>query len=257
MPSIPNPDFSGYRIPVQGDSPALFTRYCMVSALNGQKLLVFGGSQQDQVNRNIAIFDTVTNTWSHGTPSPDARQDMACASAGDYFLLWGGSNTPTGVNTPGDILFYNIKANNWTNQADIAPPVSTTTSTATGSASSAPSTGTPDSVTPASKSNAAAIGGGIAGLLLIVIILGFFLVRRRRQAAAKKAQSVDAAFGDTTDLSGDKPMPPSPSISPHHNSPHGDTVSTYNDPSSEYDENGKIEANIVGGPQKYPLDNEG
>ena len=56
-------------------------------------MVVFGGRMetQDPVG-DLHILDVTTTpyTWSSGTSATQGRAGMACASAGNYFVAWGG-----------------------------------------------------------------------------------------------------------------------------------------------------------------------
>ncbi|KAF9915338.1 hypothetical protein FBU30_002052, partial [Linnemannia zychae] len=55
-------------------------------------LLLFGGlDESNTTTGQIYIYDIPTNTWKRGTPSKLTQAKMACATAGDYFVVWGGS----------------------------------------------------------------------------------------------------------------------------------------------------------------------
>lgn len=62
-------------------------------SLVGDKLIVFGGtSNKAYMNSDIFILDTNTNLWSKGAKPSRIRQGMACATGGDYFVVWSGNN---------------------------------------------------------------------------------------------------------------------------------------------------------------------
>ncbi|KAF9094013.1 hypothetical protein BGX23_002638 [Mortierella sp. AD031] len=223
----------------------------IVESLGGQKLVVFGGWMGSQIGSNIYIFDIVTYTWTIGAIAPDVRVEIACASVGDYFLFWGGSDRLD--SSPADIVFYNIKTDKWVKQTEIAPPANTSTeivpsstSSTTGSRGSI-NTGTPDT-TLAPKSNTAAIGGGIAGAIVVTVaIVGFLFVRRRHrtQAGTKRDGSPDIV---AVALPENKSYTP---LSPTHTSPRR-TSNSYVGSSVE-------KAHAVGNPQMptTPPANEG
>ncbi|KAF9090814.1 hypothetical protein BGX29_011278, partial [Mortierella sp. GBA35] len=154
--------------------------------------------------------------WTVGAIAPEIRDEMACTTAGDYFLFWGGSDHLFG--SPADIVFYNVRIDKWVKQTDIAPPANTSIGTVP--SSTGISTGTPDT-TLALKSNAAAIGGGIAGAVVVTVaIVGFLLVRRRRhrtQAGTKRDGSPDIVTVAFPDGKSDTP-PSSTHTSPRRTS---------------------------------------
>ncbi|KAG0220442.1 hypothetical protein BGX33_000117, partial [Mortierella sp. NVP41] len=118
-----------------------------------------------------------------------------------------------GNSSPAEISFYNVRTDKWVKQADIAPPSANTTSTGsaapgatstTGSGSITTATSLPETDLPASKSNAAAIGGGVAGVAIVVAFIGFLFFRRHKQAGgSKRAGSQDIPLNGTAVLPGD------------------------------------------------------
>src|SRR5690242_8887208 len=44
------------------------------------------------MNSDIFILDTNTNLWSKGNKPSSIRQGMACATGGDYFVVWSGND---------------------------------------------------------------------------------------------------------------------------------------------------------------------
>ncbi|KAF9083207.1 hypothetical protein BGX29_003326 [Mortierella sp. GBA35] len=187
--------------------------------------------------RRMLVYDPDGNVCS-GLPMPST-------SSGDYRVAWSDSKqtiylfgttaTPTPgpslwefqfatknwkqivewidrlSGSPADIVFYNVRADKWVKQTDIAPPASTSIGTVPSSTSSTTgsgggiSTGTPDT-TLAPKSNVAAIGGGIAGAVVVTVAIVVFLFVRRRyrtQAGTKHKGSPDVVVttfpGGTSD----------------------------------------------------------
>lgn len=180
---------------MKGHPPTALTfSSCLVSALGGQKLLLFGGDNLGKATGDMFIFDTVNYNWTKAATSPNVRTEMACASAGEYFVAWGGMLGDEEQVYPPEILFYNFKHDKWLNQTDIAPPLSATISapvspTSTGSESA--NTGLPGAEKPTSK-NGAVIGGGVAaGVVVIATIIGFLLYRRRTKQARVKRDPQD------------------------------------------------------------------
>ncbi|KAF9142641.1 hypothetical protein BG015_000718 [Linnemannia schmuckeri] len=169
---------------------------CMASAYGGRKLILFGGTTAEGLRHgNTYIFDTTTNTWTTGATSPNPRSEMACATAGDYFVAWGGYENSAGEIYPAEILFYDIKNDKWVNRTDIVPPPVTPTlsvpvASGTSAGSGSANTGLPNTDTSSTSKNTAAVfGGGVAAgvVLITAIIIGFiFLRRRRRNAKAKR-----------------------------------------------------------------------
>ncbi|KAF9917668.1 hypothetical protein FBU30_000632, partial [Linnemannia zychae] len=133
---------------------------CMV--IVNDILLLFGGLNESNTTTNqIYIYNIPTSTWRRGAPSMLTRAKMACATAGDYFVVWGGySNGTEPVNT----LFYNFKKDIWiTNSGNN-------------------STDLPNVGAETSKSSKSAIiGGSIAAIVVVGAIIGFIFFRHRRR----------------------------------------------------------------------------
>ncbi|KAF9125743.1 hypothetical protein BGW39_007193 [Mortierella sp. 14UC] len=102
------------KLTMHGDGPAILSDSCMISAFGGQKLLLFGGANSaNATTGDIFIFDTATYTWTKMVTSESPRGGMACASAADYMVVWGGYNDRTKLLPLGEFLFYNIKTDKW------------------------------------------------------------------------------------------------------------------------------------------------
>ncbi|KAG9071487.1 hypothetical protein KI688_005699 [Linnemannia hyalina] len=181
---------------VDGTKNAPYTdivEHCMVPALNGTKMVMFGGKQatDNLPISGIYILDTNTMGWKTGTAAPaqEARRSMACTVSGDYFIAWGGTNGTVMGPKP---LVYNMKTDQWVDQF-LAPggsgvPPSEGTNTGV-----PPSEGTNTGVPPPEGTNIGAIAGGVAGaVVLIAIVLGFVLYRRRQQRNAKKSNDTES-----------------------------------------------------------------
>ncbi|KAF9550912.1 hypothetical protein EC957_011459 [Mortierella hygrophila] len=145
--------------------------YMLGTMAVGDKFIVFGGtSNQAYMNSDIFIFDTNTNLWSKGAKPSRIRQGMACATGGDYFIVWSGNDNGYVDGRPSaDTLFYNIKTNKWVDE----------NSTPSGSGNN-PSTSN-DSASKSSGISAFTIGQIIAGIVVVVFIVGFLIFRRRRR----------------------------------------------------------------------------
>ncbi|KAK3847755.1 MAG: hypothetical protein J3R72DRAFT_485402 [Linnemannia gamsii] len=112
---------------------------------------------------DIFVFDIATYTWAKLLTSPNPRGGMACASAGDFIVAWRGYNDRTKLIPVDDLLFYNMKTDNWFIQSDISPPVSGT-----------------DMST--SKNNGTAIGGGVSAVIILAVVAGLMFYRTHKQA---------------------------------------------------------------------------
>ncbi|KAF9362665.1 hypothetical protein BGX34_005730 [Mortierella sp. NVP85] len=125
-PLTPNPNLFEYnpkdgawsRLTTEGDSPGDVSDHCMVSALNGTKMVLFGGRPVNgPLSRSIFILDVETLRWQKGVdldPSL-ARTGMACTMAGASFVAWGGDNNWTNLAQLTVPVIYDIKSQKWTN----------------------------------------------------------------------------------------------------------------------------------------------
>ncbi|KAF9541120.1 hypothetical protein EC957_003401 [Mortierella hygrophila] len=101
-----------------GSVPPHLSEMCMVSASYGNKMLVFGGGFNGSEVGTLYILDVPTMTWTRG-PSSQPRKGMACAVAGDNFVVWGGiswNNSGAFVPLPPTPIVYNINSGQWTTQ---------------------------------------------------------------------------------------------------------------------------------------------
>ncbi|KAF9282511.1 hypothetical protein BGZ88_011003 [Linnemannia elongata] len=156
-------------IPMQGELMPLFNGSCMVST--GNKLIVFGGTSKDAgMNSDIFILDTNTNLWSKGSKPSSIRQGMACATGGDYFVVWSGNDNGYVDGKPqASTLFYNIKTNKWIDENSIPSDSGNNPGTSN------------DSASKSSGMSAFTIGKIIAGVVVIAVIVWFLIHRHRRR----------------------------------------------------------------------------
>ncbi|KAK5823558.1 hypothetical protein F5H01DRAFT_410381 [Linnemannia elongata] len=101
-----------------GSIPPHLSEMCMVSAYSGNKMLVFGGGVNGSEVGTLYILDVPTMTWTRG-PSSQPRKGMACAVAGNNFVVWGGiswNNSGEFVSLPSTPTVYNINTGQWTPQ---------------------------------------------------------------------------------------------------------------------------------------------
>ncbi|OAQ22198.1 hypothetical protein K457DRAFT_37218 [Linnemannia elongata AG-77] len=191
-----------------GSVPPQLSNSCMVSAYDGAKMIVFGGTVIGKIYGSLYILDVPTMTWSLG-PSSQPRMAMSCSVSGDNFIVWGGVSWNESAKTvllPATPVIYNMYSAQWkTNfisKQDTAPRlVPTTPPSSTGSGESGgggtetgvviggtvtgPS-GVENPVTAAPKSNNAAIIGGSASagivIVSIAVMVGVVVIRRRRNS---------------------------------------------------------------------------
>ncbi|KAG0271229.1 Acyl-CoA-binding domain-containing protein 5 [Linnemannia exigua] len=114
----------------QGQQPPALTGHCMVSALGGSKMVLYGGSLIDSgstLQGDVYLLDIATLTWTKG-PVPNSsqlRRDMACTAAGSNFVVWGGLSLNRQYMS---MAVFDLRTNEWTTQfvLDTPPPSSTT-----------------------------------------------------------------------------------------------------------------------------------
>ncbi|KAF8929135.1 hypothetical protein BGZ47_001243, partial [Haplosporangium gracile] len=105
---------SWIRLTTSGPSPGPVMFHCMGSAYGGKKMVVFGGEFYLQRPRgSIYILDVPTMTWTQGPDidNPLNRSSAACTVAGDNFVVWGGKNSSSMLDST---VIFNIKDNVWT-----------------------------------------------------------------------------------------------------------------------------------------------
>ncbi|KAF9099578.1 hypothetical protein BGX29_007038 [Mortierella sp. GBA35] len=185
-----NPSTNAWRsLTTTGTVAPLLRSSCMVSAYNGNKMVLFGGNPPGgYAVSTIYILDIQTMSWTQGESADPAerRGRMVCAVSGDNFIVWGGVQTDAagarGVN--GTPLIYNLKTLQWTKQfvRDGA-------------------TGTPrkDGSGTGGSSNIGAIAGGAAAGVIVIAAIGVFLFRRNRQRQhyqKQQQQDSDRSLGN-------------------------------------------------------------
>ncbi|KAF9335064.1 hypothetical protein BG006_000929 [Podila minutissima] len=165
-----SPTGSGWSIPpTKGDVPTPRRSHCMVSADNGNKMILFGGltEQSNSVLSDVYVYDVASYTWTKGTDAgpSSARAEMACAVNKDLLVVWGGGGVNT-VLTSAVTVVYNWKQDEW--QTSYSPIES-------------PSGGNDDNGGGGGgKSNTGAIIGGIVGGVVVIALIGFFIYRKMK-----------------------------------------------------------------------------
>ncbi|KAF9905704.1 hypothetical protein EC991_001378 [Linnemannia zychae] len=175
-------------------------------AYGGRKIIIAGGQSGFDTIPGVFVIDAATLTWSEGPPVANGRGGMACATAGDYLVMYGGAENFQNTKAPVGTIFYNLKTNTWgdpiPNPVTTAPPGATSmppsgprTSSGSGGIG-AGSTDIPAVPPPPSTNNAGAIGGGVAGGVVVIGIIGFVFIRRRKQQN-QQATSTDVDMPDS------------------------------------------------------------
>ncbi|KAF9120905.1 hypothetical protein BGX30_002890 [Mortierella sp. GBA39] len=199
------------------------------NAYNGTKMILFGGDGSGPSVASLSILDIPTMTWTIGKDAPDARSEMACAVAGDNFVVWGGYKEMLSVDSvaaPTTPLIFNIKTGKWTekfvrgangNKTEGAPGGVPGTGTGGGSGSGSGGSGSGGGsvggdVSPIdggsssigsgeivggggiSTTSGAAIGGGVAVGVGVLAGIIFLFIQRRRQRSTKDFEMVSPSL---------------------------------------------------------------
>ncbi|KAF9123087.1 Multiple epidermal growth factor-like domains protein 8 [Mortierella sp. 14UC] len=181
-----------------GLNPPFVEAPCIVPAYEGTKVILFGGLRaNDTTIADIYILDVPSLKWTKGRSAPGTRVSMACAVAGDNFIVWGGESKPENKAAPlGTPMIYNINTGQWVQKyvrgssykSSSAPsPLPTSELNPPGDAEGeAGGTGAGGN----SKGvNGAAIGGGVAGAAVVIAAIAFLFVRRRRHNQSKDSNT--------------------------------------------------------------------
>ncbi|KAF9541110.1 hypothetical protein EC957_003391 [Mortierella hygrophila] len=203
--------------------------YSFVWSYNGTKMILFGGDGSGPSVASLSILDIPTMTWTVGKDAPDARSEMACAVAGDNFVVWGGYKEMLSVDSvavPITPLIFNIKTGKWTekfvrgangNKTEGAPGGVPGTGTGGGSGSGSGGSGSESGpvgggVSPIAgggsntgsgeivggggitTTSGAAIGGGVAVGVGVLAGIIFLFVQRRRQRSTKDFEMVSPSL---------------------------------------------------------------
>ncbi|KAF9905010.1 hypothetical protein EC991_002073 [Linnemannia zychae] len=163
--------------PTEGQAPPALKEHCMVSALGGSKMVLYGGTLIDTNNTlqgDIYILDIATLTWTKG-PVPSSsqrRRNMACTVAGNNFVVWGGQSlSGEFMNT----TVYDLQSNQWTTQFSLSSPPSFVMQAATSDKSS---------ITRADTDRGRTIGiiVGVTASVAFLIIVGciWYCLRRSK-----------------------------------------------------------------------------
>jgi N-acetylneuraminic acid mutarotase len=106
-------------------SPRPLQRYTFMSEAIGDKVYVAGGmgpyenptpeqASSWEGKTRLEIYDIVTDTWSEGTPAPEALSDAASCAAADRIFLFGGELANA-------TLIYDVATDSW---SEGSPPPS-------------------------------------------------------------------------------------------------------------------------------------
>ncbi|KAK5808240.1 hypothetical protein F5H01DRAFT_59536 [Linnemannia elongata] len=180
-----------------GEPPSLRADHCMTINEYGTRMVVYGGSPNDQspMSGEVFMFDTTTLTWTKGKAG-EPRAYATCTIAGNQLLIWGGMTANKTV-ASGDVMIYNM--DNYTWVQGYVPPAWYLNPSATNSAGADPSsTSDSDKDGGGRGANVGAIVGGVVGGLAVVAGIALFLFRRRRQDQQRSDSSPAVGKGRST-----------------------------------------------------------
>src|SRR5690606_35741925 len=86
------------------------------SAIVGHDIFLIGGSTllaNGYENKDLYIYNTVTDTWRTGTPCPKNCIVGAAASIGTNIYVYGGLQNQTETNHPAQFLKYDTVEDTW------------------------------------------------------------------------------------------------------------------------------------------------
>ncbi|KAF9991378.1 hypothetical protein BGZ79_004599 [Entomortierella chlamydospora] len=162
------------------------TGHCFVPSNDGTRYYLFGGTDTSNIPlSDFYSFDINKKIWTTLPGPSNPRTSMACAVAGNLFIVWGGSTTAG--NAP---LLYDIANSSW--EVDtFVPTTSNPSPVPPGDGGQAPSD-------KPSSSVGAIVGGIVAGVVVVAVALGFLFIRRRKPA---KNQTDLARSGGKSEIS--------------------------------------------------------
>ncbi|KAG0070996.1 hypothetical protein BGZ89_011881 [Linnemannia elongata] len=120
-----------------GEPPSLRADHCMTINEYGTRMVVYGGSPNDQspMSGEVFMFDTTTLTWTKGKAG-EPRAYATCTIAGNQLLIWGGMTANKTVASR-DVMIYNMDNDTWVQ--GYVPPAWYLNPSATNSAGADPS----------------------------------------------------------------------------------------------------------------------
>ncbi|KAG0078973.1 hypothetical protein BGZ90_003872 [Linnemannia elongata] len=135
QPAPISPDITEFK--TNGEPPSLRADHCMTINEYGTRMVVYGGSPNDQspMSGEVFMFDTTTLTWTKGKAG-EPRAYATCTIAGNQLLIWGGMTANRTV-ASGDVMIYNMDNDTWVQ--GYVPPAWYLNPSATNSAGADPS----------------------------------------------------------------------------------------------------------------------
>ncbi|KAG0237259.1 hypothetical protein B0O80DRAFT_495077 [Mortierella sp. GBAus27b] len=190
-----------------GEPPTGFFLSCFLPVHGGSKIASFGGGANQSA---VFTLDVATLAWTKGPPLPgqSQRTGSACAVSGDQLISWGGNSAGKVLN---ETVIYDMKAQKWTSNYIVPPPLPTTTRTPQPSQTSGPNTQDYDD-TSSGESKLIIIIAVATGILLVIILATTFIClrrARRRNSADQNTGSIDSSSDsvDTKSIDVDGKVP--------------------------------------------------
>ncbi|KAG0316893.1 hypothetical protein BGZ97_006207 [Linnemannia gamsii] len=193
-------------LPVTGTAPDAREDACMVTDKDNNRVVVFGGQNDNGSLSDIYILDMKTLVWTRGPSIATGRLGMACAMYDDGFLTWGGSTETFLVAYPSATpLVFNLTTMRWTDrykQRDALDMVS-------------------DPNSNGGSKLGLILGLSIASAALLALAGGVYLFRRHKIEMSSMGPQGDGVvdiatsvnrYGDPTNIS---PASPSHAIAPY------------------------------------------
>ncbi|KAF9432960.1 hypothetical protein BGZ76_010099 [Entomortierella beljakovae] len=112
------PENNTWSVLPRSSNPGGVGGHCMVPALNGTKMVLFGGFTdfKGQSFGMIYIWDVYSRKWTQGKELREelVRNNMACSVSGSNFIAWGGSQYNRYSDLLSTPIIYNINSGVWT-----------------------------------------------------------------------------------------------------------------------------------------------
>ncbi|KAK3805852.1 MAG: hypothetical protein J3Q66DRAFT_422578 [Benniella sp.] len=187
-PSKVSESSHGWRLQnTKGDRIAFGVKSCFLPLGDGSKM-VFVGKIDGSDSSIMRILDVATWTWTTRTTIPHPGSN-ACAISGDQFIIWGGYENTTVLDTA---AVYDMKTDKWVTDY-YAPTVPSSTSRA-------PIQNTPTTIselgdTPSSEKKLVTIIIVVTGVLLAIILttIAVYLALSKRPKSDTQSTSSDDA----------------------------------------------------------------
>ncbi|KAF9363233.1 hypothetical protein BGX34_004581 [Mortierella sp. NVP85] len=177
---------------------------CFVPAYGGSKMILYGGFMNESATSDLYILDLESFTWFRGASVDDpsgARGNAACAVAGDYLVVYGGTSIPFASNFLTTALVYNLRTNQWVSefipQGEQSLPSASSTTSVMAPTPPIASNGSADSDTLGAHLPII-LGVVLSCLVVMLIVLGYVIYRAHRQSKGHDGRSEGAAAALTS-----------------------------------------------------------